>query len=107
MISIMMIKASQFCQIVVPEQSGKMKLSESYITESLSVTPSWKDEIPLARSVPDSELPSSMVVVQNNFAAKKDVDSEAIQRKRQLSVSTQSTVDFKPLMKQATEVWTV
>ena len=105
-----MIKASQICQIVVPEQSGKMKLSESYITESLSVTLSRKEykldmegshEIPLARSVPDSnsELLSSMVVVQNNFAAKKDV--EAIQRKWQLSVSTWSTINSKPLTKQS------
>lgn len=105
-----MIKASQICQIVVLEQSGKMKLSESYITESQSVTPSQKEykldsegshKIPLAISVPDSdsELPSSMVVVQSNFAAKKDV--EAIQRKRQLSVSTRSTSTLNHLRSKA------
>jgi hypothetical protein len=56
-----------------------MKLS--YITENEQCD-KRSHEIPT--SVPDSELPSPMVVVQDIIAAKKGV--EAVQRKRQLSV---------------------
>ena len=54
-----------------------MKLS--YITEN-----EHKGSRKIPTSVPDSELPSPMVVVQDIIAAKKGV--EAVQRKRQLSV---------------------
>ena len=64
-----------------------MKLS--YITEQRD---KHSHEIPT--SVPDSELPSPMVVVQDIIAAKKGV--EAVQRKRQLSVKNSIHHRLKP-----------
>ena len=73
----------------------KLSASESYITDSENLKEhKLKGSREIPRTVPDdSELPSPMAVVRDTFAATSKKNVEAIQRKRQLSVSIQSTID--------------